>query len=137
MKRIVCRILIFCVLVCLPTPALTIPPQQLDASRIYLGSPTAFEQPGEIQYDSLIRATPEFKLIEAKKIPRGSGKYWILQAKGADRVIRTCKLVAVEGGVDLIARSGYLGSLTPPVPATDITTGVESRIKTEFENTKK
>lgn len=114
--------------------ALSIPADQLSIGSIYIGSAKEFSKPAEIEYQTLVKATPEYQLIDKKKIPSGSGKYWILQAKAGDRVIRISNLVKSEHGYDIVAMSGYLASLTPAIPSVNITKAVEVKIKEEFKS---
>lgn len=99
----------------------SIPADQLDPQKIYWGSASGFEKPSEVQYDELVKETPEYKELKKKKIERGTGKYWILMSQASDRVVKAISQVGQETEYDLIAAQGYLGGLKPPIPAEDIT----------------
>ena len=94
---------------------------QLDAKKIYWGSSSSFEKPGEIDYERIIQATPEYSEIKAKRIQRGTGKYWILLSQASDRVVRSISQVGQKTEYDLIAARGYLSSLDSPIHAEDVT----------------
>lgn len=99
----------------------SIPENQIDAKKVYWGAPAGFEKAGEVDYDAVIRATPEYKELKKKKIERGTGKYWILMSQASDRSARAIAQVGQDTEYDLIAAQGYLGSLKPAIPAEDIT----------------
>lgn len=101
--------------------AQSIPDAQLDASRIFYGSPTNFDKPAEVDIDAAIQSTPEYQEIVKKKIDSGTGKYWILISEATDRVHRAISDVGKVKEFDLIAHKGYLGALEPPVACADIT----------------
>jgi hypothetical protein len=104
--------------------AYAIPSDQLDRKQVYFGAPSAFDNPAEVDYERLVRATPEYEEIQSKNIERGTGRYWILLSRASDRVGRLVSTIGNEGEYDLIASYGYLGSLDPEIPATDITDSV-------------
>ncbi len=104
---------------------------QLDAQKVFWGGPTEFENPAEVKYEELIKSTPEYKQIRKDKIARGTGRYWILMSNASERSIKAIGKLAEESDYDLIAASGYLGSLKPAVPAVDVTDKV---IKVITEN---
>ena len=99
----------------------SIPHEQIDQKKVYWGVPTGFEKPGEIDYDAIVQATPEYKELKKKKIERGTGKYWILMSQASDRTARAIAQVGQDTEYDLIAAQGYLSGLNPPIPAEDIT----------------
>ncbi len=99
----------------------SIPPDQLDPQKIYWGVASGFEKPAEVQYDEIIKATPEYKELKRKRVERGTGKYWILMGQASDRAVKAISQVGQETEYDLIAAAGYLGSLKPPIHADDIT----------------
>jgi hypothetical protein len=101
--------------------AYSIPAEQLDRKLVYFGAPSAFDKPAEVDYERVMRATPEFEEIQSKNIERGTGRYWILLSRASDRVGRLVSTIGNESEYDLIASSGYLGSLDPEIPAEDIT----------------
>jgi hypothetical protein len=99
----------------------TIPADQIDSKKVYWGVATGFEKAGEVDYDAVVKATPEYKELKSKKIERGTGKYWILMSEASDRATRAISQVGQDTEYDLIAAEGYLGSLEPAIPAEDIT----------------
>jgi hypothetical protein len=101
--------------------AYSIPAEQLEASKVYYGSANDFENPAKIQYESIIKATPEYDEVRTEKIARGTGRYWVLLSKAADRANRAIQHVGDETEYDLIALSGYLSGLEPAIEADDIT----------------
>jgi hypothetical protein len=111
----------------------TIPPDQLDRKQIYYGAPSSFEKPAEVDYERVVRATPEFQEIQSQNIERGTGRYWILLSRASDRVGRLVVSVGNQEEYDLIASHGYLASLEPEIPAEDITevvlAALESSVK--------
>ena len=101
---------------------------QIDASQIYYGSPTSFENPAEVDVEAVIAATPEYQKIQKRKIDKGTGKYWILRGQASNRALKAISDVAEETDYDLIAEMGYLGNLEPPVACDDITELVISKV---------
>lgn len=99
----------------------SIPKDQIDPQKVYWGVATGFEKAGEIDYDKIIKATPEYKELKKSKVERGTGKYWILMSQASDRTTRAIAQVGQDTEYDLIAAHGYLGSLKPPIAADDIT----------------
>lgn len=115
-------ILLFTVIVpIVAAAAQSIPDGQLDTSRVFFGTPTAFDKPAEVDIDAAIQSTPEYQEIVKKKIDSGTGKYWILISEATDRVHRAISEVGKDKEFDLIAQKGYLGTLEPPVACADIT----------------
>ena len=99
----------------------SIPADQVDSKKVFWGSAAGFEKPGEVDYDSVLKVTPEYKQIKKDRIERGTGKYWILLNQATDRSTRAITEVGQNTDYDLIAQSGYLASLTPAVAADDVT----------------
>ena len=99
----------------------SIPQDKIDSQKIFFGGGAAFNNPGEIDYDTAIRATPEFEEVQNKKMEPGTGKYWILLSQASDRVVKAISEVGQEGGYDLIAAQSYLGNLDPAIPSDNIT----------------
>lgn len=121
-RRYSVGILLFTVIIPLVAAAAqSIPDAQLDSSRIFYGTPTAFDKPAEVDIDAAIQSTPEYQEIVKKKIDSGTGKYWILISEATDRVHRAISDVGKVKEFDLIAHKGYLGTLEPPVACADIT----------------
>ncbi len=106
----------------------SIPKDQIDASQIYFGSPTSFEKAAEVDIETVIAATPEYKEITKNKISRGTGKYWILQGQATNRALKAIADTAAKTDYDLIAEKGYLKKLKPPIGCTDITELVVSKL---------
>ena len=106
----------------------SIPKDQIDASQIYYGSPSSFDNAAEVDIETVIAATPEYKEIVKKKIDPGTGKYWILQGEASNRALRAISNVAAETDYDLIAEQGYLENLDPPIGCQDITELVVSKL---------
>jgi uncharacterized lipoprotein len=102
----------------------SIPQETVDSSKIYYGEAKGFEKPAEIDYKKIYEETPEYKEIKSKKVSRDTGRYWILNDKANNRVLRAVKAVGDETEYDLIAESGYLGSLETAIPATDVSKNV-------------
>lgn len=98
-----------------------VPKEQMDPKRIYWGSAGNFERAGEIDYERIIKETPEYLEIKKQKIERGTGKYWILLSQASDRVVRAISKVGQDTNCDLIVARGYLSRLEPPIPAEDVT----------------
>jgi len=98
-----------------------IPTEELDSKKIYWGQPSDFETPGEVDFGAVIKATPAYKSIKDDKIETGTAKYWILISKASDQAAKVVADVGNETDYDLIADLGYLGSLTDPIDATDVT----------------
>jgi hypothetical protein len=99
----------------------SIPEDQIQSQKVYWGAATGFEKPGEVDYDSVVKATPEYKELKKKKIERGTGKYWILMSQASDRTTRAIAQVGQNTEYDLIVAQGYLASLEPAIPSEDIT----------------
>lgn len=98
-----------------------IPAGQVDSQKVYWGATTGFEKAGEVIYDEVIKATPEYKQLKREKIERGTGKYWILMSQASERAARAIAEVGQNTDYDLIVTSGYLGKLSPAIPVEDIT----------------
>jgi len=111
--------------------AQAIPDDQIQKNRIFYGTPTAFENPAEVNMDEALQATPEFQEIVKKKVDHGTAKYWILVSDATDRVHRAISEVGRGTDYDLIVDQGYLEEVQPPVPCDDITAAVIDRIAAE------
>ena len=115
------------------TPAIlvagdSIPKDQIDASQIYSGSPSSFENPAEVDIETVIVATPEYQEITKDKIKPDTGKYWILQGDASNRALNAISEVVAETDYDLIAEQGYLDGLEPSIACEDITELVVSKL---------
>ena len=95
----------------------SIPADQVDSKKVFWGSTAGFEKAGEVDYDSVLKTTPECKQMKKDRIERGTGKYWILLNQATDRATRAITEVGQDTEYDLIAQRGYLASLTPAVAA--------------------
>ena len=115
---------LWCMLGTIVASAYSIPDAQLDKKKVFWGSPRQFDKPAEVQYEEVIKATPEYKEIQKKRIKRGTGRYWLLLSQASDRAVRTIGELGSKTDYDLIALQGYLGGLNPPIPADNITSGV-------------
>jgi hypothetical protein len=107
----------------------TIPADKLDPNKVYYGTTSAFQKPGEVNYEDLVKATPEYKEVKGSKIESGTGKYWILMSQATDRTVKAISVVGEESDYDLIAAQGYLGKLEPSIPADNITDMVKKKIE--------
>ncbi len=112
----------------------SIPVDQVDGKKVYYGLPSQFDKPGEVRYEEVIRATPEYKAMKKEKVKRGTGRYWILLSEASNRTVRGIARVGEDSDYDLITESGYLGSLNPAIEADDITANV---VKVVAEDTQK
>jgi hypothetical protein len=121
------------------TTTYSIPADKIDAQKLYFGNAASFTKPGNVDYEAIIKATPEYDEVKKKKVEVGTGKYWILLSQASDRAVRAISEVGQETGYDLIAAQGYLGSLVPPIPADDITPLVLAKLtgKDSKDNKKK
>ncbi|MBI4556785.1 MAG: hypothetical protein HY706_04315 [Candidatus Hydrogenedentes bacterium] len=99
----------------------SIPQEQIKGQKVYWGKAHAFDKPGGIRYDDVLRATPEYQELKGKKVERGTGKYWILLSQASDRAVRAISRVGQESKYDFIAEHDYLTSVKPAIPAEDIT----------------
>lgn len=98
-----------------------IPSDQIDKKKIFWGSAESFSKAARVDYEKVIKATPEFKTMKDDRVERGSGKYWILMSQASDRVVKALAHVGEETDYDLICASGYLKGLDPPVASDDLT----------------
>ena len=119
------------------TTTYSIPADKIDVQKVYFGNAGSFTKPGNVDYEAIIKATPEYDEVKKKKVEVGTGKYWILLSQASDRAVRAISEVGQETGYDLIAAQGYLGSLKPPIPADDITSLVLAKLTGKDTNKKK
>ena len=119
------------------TKTYTIAADKMDPQKVYYGSAGSFKKPAHIDYETIIKATPEYEEVKKKKVELGTGKYWILLSQASDRAVRAISEVGQETGYDLIAADGYLVSLEPPIPADDITQLVLAKLSNKKEDKKK
>ena len=99
----------------------SIPAEKIDLQKVYWGNASKFEKPAKVNYEAVVKATPEYAEIKKKKIESGTAKYWIQLSMASDHAVKLISQVGKESDYDLIAATGYLGSLEPPIPADDIT----------------
>ncbi|NUM54084.1 MAG: hypothetical protein HUU46_10610 [Candidatus Hydrogenedentes bacterium] len=107
----------------------SIPADQVDSKKVFWGSTAGFEKPAEVDYDAVLKVTPEYRQMKKDRVERGTGKYWILLNQATDRSTRAITEVGQDTEYDLIAQRGYLASLTPAIPADDVTPLVVSKIE--------
>lgn len=107
----------------------SIPAGQVDSKSVFWGSASGFEKAGEVDYDSVLKVTPEYKQMKRDRIERGTGKYWILLNQATDRSTRAITEVGQNTDYDLIAQRGYLATLTPAIVADDITPQVVASVE--------
>lgn len=108
---------------------LSIPPEQQDLQKIFYGVADKFEKPARVNYQEIVKATPEYSSIKKKKIVSGSAKYWILISKASERAQQLIKEVGEETDYDLIVADGYLETMEPAIPADDVTELVLEKLK--------
>lgn len=111
----------------------SIPSNNVETQKIYWGTASGFDKPAEIDFEKVVKATPEYQEIKKKKVEQGTGKYWILFSQASDRAVRAVSEVGEETPYDLVAAAGYLGSLEPAIPADDITKQVIKHMNGEDE----
>jgi hypothetical protein len=107
----------------------SIPLEKIDIQKVYLGVATGFEKAAKVDYESVIKATPEYEEVKRKHIEPGTGKYWILLSQASNRAVRAISEVGQNTGYDFIAAQAYLGGLEPGIPSEDITPLVLDRVK--------
>jgi hypothetical protein len=107
----------------------SIPAEQVDSKKVFWGSASGFEKAGEVDYDAVLKVTPECQQMKKDRIERGTGKYWILLNQATDRSTRAITEVGQNTEYDLIAQRGYLASLTPAIAADDITALVVAKVE--------
>jgi len=137
MKRLIWTLALVGTLVCCALPssanaAFTIAAEQIDDQKIYYGSASSFEKPAMVDYNAVVKATPEYAEIKKKKIEAGTARYWILMSSASEHAVRAIGQVGKETDHDLICAVGYLGNVTPPIEAVDVT----EQVLKKFGNTK-
>jgi hypothetical protein len=115
----------------------SIPVEKVNPQKVFFGKANAFDKPGNVNYEKVIKATPEYEEVVKKKVQPGTGRYWILLSQASDRAVRVISEVGQESGYDFIAAQGYLGSLEPPIPAEDITQLILNKLNTKKVDKKK
>lgn len=115
----------------------SIPADRLDANKVYFGVSASFEKPGEVNYERVVKATPEYKQVKTAKLESGTGKYWILMSQASDRAVKAISTVGKQSEFDLIVAQGYLSSMEPAIPAEDITKLVIKEVDESSKDVKK
>lgn len=105
-----------------------IPTEKLDGQKIYWGNATSFDKPAEVNYEAVVKATPEYGELKKKKVERGTAKYYNLLSQASDHAVHLIVEVIRETDYDLVAAKGYLGSLETPIQAEDLTDAVLQRL---------
>lgn len=106
----------------------TIPPEKVDVQKVYFGAATGFEKPAKVDYEAIVKSTPEYEEVKKKRIEPGTGKYWILLSQASDRAARAISDVGHETGHDFIAAQAYLGNMESEIPSEDITQLVVDKV---------
>lgn len=109
--------------------AYSVPKDQQDAKKVYVGSLNAFETPCEVDLNAVIQESVEYQRIKKRDIKRGTGEYWILMEKASQRSLRAVAAYAKDANYDLVASVGYLGGLDPAIDAEDVTEKVIEIVK--------
>lgn len=121
--------------IALPSTALastySIPADKIDTQKVYYGTPNGFDKAGKVDYDAIIKSTPEYGEVKKKKIEPGTGKYWILLSQASERAQRAISEVGQESGFDLIASQAYLGGMESTIPSEDVTSLIMKKVKGE------
>lgn len=107
----------------------SIPSDKVDVKKVYWGSAASFEKPACVDYERVVRATPEYESIRKNKVETGTAKYWILMSQASDHAIRLINEVGKETDYDFIAASAFMASLDPPIEADDVTELVIKKLK--------
>jgi len=89
------------------TPTETTEEKPLDLKEVYWGNANDYEKPACVDYEEIVRETPEYKKIEDKELKRGTGEYWILMSQASDRVVKTIAQVGEIIDCDLILGRAY------------------------------
>lgn len=107
----------------------SIPPDKVDVKKVYWGSANNFEKPACVDYERVVRATPEYESIRKNKVETGTAKYWILMSQASDHAIRLISEVGKESEYDFIAAIAFLANLEPAIEADDVTEMVINKIE--------
>jgi hypothetical protein len=99
----------------------SIPPKQADNTKIYYGTPESFDEPAMVDFEQILKETPEYQEIKADNIKKDSGRFVVLLSQGSQRAHRAITKMGTDENYDLIAAKEYLRNLRPPVKAKDIT----------------
>ncbi len=107
----------------------SIAPEQIDTQKIYYGNAKSFEKPAAVDYTAIVKATPEYSEIKKKKIDSTSARYWLLMSSASDHACKLISQVGEESDHDLIVSIGYLGTVSPPIEAEDVTKKVLEKLE--------
>ena len=107
----------------------SIPEDKLEAQKIYYGVTSNFSKAAEVDFEVVVRATPEYQEIRDSNIERGTGKYWILMSRASDRSNSAITTFGRESDYDIIAAKGYLESVDSDIPVEDITSEIVKKIE--------
>ena len=69
-----------------------------------VGSASHCSRPGTIDFQKVMRATPEYKQVNTESIDRDSARYKLLRAEMHERIKRACEAAARAESVDCVAR---------------------------------
>lgn len=111
------------------TAVSTIPAEQIDEQQIYYGNAASFEKAATVDYTAVVKATPEYAEIKKKKIDSSTARYWILMSNASEHAVQMISQVGDETEHDLIVSIGYLGKITPPIAADDVTEKVLEKLE--------
>ena len=103
--------------------------EQIDEQQIYYGSAKSFEKAASVDYTAVVKATPEYAEIKKKKIDSSSARYWILMSNASEHAVQMISQVGEETDHDLIVAIGYLGKISPPLAAEDVTGKVLEKLE--------
>ncbi len=126
MNTIWIRTICFCVVLLLGLSGLalasySIPQESIDEQRIFYGSALNFAQPASVDYQKVVRSTPEYNEIRDKRIENGTARYWILMSEASNHAVQLISSVGKESDYDIIVANGYLEGLEEPIETVDVT----------------
>ena len=107
----------------------SIPENEIDIEKIYIGSAINFDRPAEVNFQKIVDNSPEKKEIVRKNIESNTGKYWILLSQATDTARRALENTASEKNYDFVSQKGYLNSLTKPISVPNITDFVLEKLE--------
>lgn len=99
-------------------------------ARVLYGNAERCSQPAQIDYQKIKKLTPEWKLIKADGIDKGSARYELLIEDMHKRLQRICAEVAKALGKDCILRKGDVESENGLV-VSDITDDVVAKLESD------
>ena len=80
------------------------------SNNIFYGTDATVKEFRVVDYNTLIKSTPEYKEIYNGKIESGTGKYWILMSQATDRIIKAINDYAKGNSIDCIAKRSSVNS---------------------------